>query len=339
MRNFLLFIGALAALTTGAYAQREETPAIPSFQPTPNYPVACQQALGPDAPPQFVSVMFRINRNGESEDVRVRETSHECFNDAVIAAVRKWKYEPRRIGNLRVSQDDVEVTFTFVLEEPTKAEGFDARPIKRVPPRYPLTCMNRADDEENVLVEFDVTASGQTENINVLDSTNHCLDKSAKAAVLRWEYNPKTLDGVPVARKNVQTLIRYLLSDGRNSQFRLTVRNRLLRAENLAIKKKDPAAAFIVLEELEEKYGESFSDVELAAFHQVRGVTRLQAGDYVGALDDFRIVKQLGGSSEEGANLIDETIKKLEAALGVEPDAPVAAEPPERSGEVAGENQ
>ena len=137
MKNAATALAALMMLTGNALAQREETPATPRLQPSPDYPVSCQQELSPDAPAQYVSVMFRVNRDGETEDIRIRETTHECFTDGVVTAVRGWRYEPRRVGNLRVSQDDMEVTFTFLLEEPTKTTDFDARPIKRVPPRYP----------------------------------------------------------------------------------------------------------------------------------------------------------------------------------------------------------
>lgn len=183
--------------------------------------------------------------------------------------------------------------------------------------------MRRAEDEESVLVQFDVTAEGATENITIVETTNRCLNDSSVVSVRQWEYSPKVLEGEPVARKNVQTLITYVLMDSSDARFRLTVRNRLFRAQNFAVKKKKPTAAFEVLENLEEKYGESFSDVELSAFYQVRALARLEASDYAGALDDFRLVKRMGTSSEDGSKLIDDTIQKLEAALGVESTTPV----------------
>ncbi len=313
----LLFTIFLSFWVLAAHAQ-EEIPATPRHRSPPAYPVSCQQVLGPDAPPQYVSVVFDVTRNGETDNVRIRETSHECFNDAVVAAARQWSYAPRQVNGRRASQEDLEVTLTFILEEPTQTEDFDARPLQRVPPVYPESCMRTADREESVMVEFDVTPEGDTENVSVLESSNRCLNGSAVASVKKWKYRPKIIEGGPVARKNVQTVITYFLDSGR-SRFRPGVSRRLIRAQNLIVKKDDPEAALEVLKEVEERFGDDFSDRELSAFHQVRGLARIKLEDYAGALDDFRIVRQLGAGSEDGLKAINETIAELERALGVSP--------------------
>ncbi len=310
-------IGLFAAfLAAGAAFAQEETPAEPTLRTSPAYPAACRQALGENAPPQHVSVMFDVSKDGETENVRVREIPHDCFTDSVIAAVRDWVYEPRRVDDRRATEEDLEVTFTFVLEEPTQAEEFDVKPLLRQPPVYPVGCMRKADELERVLVEFDVDVDGETENISVVDTTNSCLNNSAVVSIEEWKYRPKIFEGKAVPRENVQTIITYHLSDERRGS-RPGVAKKLMRAQKRVAKDKDAGAAFAILDEVEERFGENFSVEELSAFHQVRGMALLQTGDYAGALDDFRIVKRLGVNDTDTSQVINEMILKLEAELGI----------------------
>ncbi len=264
-------------------------------------------------------MVFDLTRKGETENIRVRDTTHECFNETAITAVRSWRYKARRVGNVSVAQEDLEVTFKFVLEHPTEAFEFDARPISRVPPRYPERCMRSAKNYETVLVRFDVTETGETANAVVAESSNRCLERPALESVRKWKYSPKLIDGQPVERKNVETLISFVLDGGGvgSHEFRSGVRSGLLRAQNLAIKDKSVERAITVLEEVEQKYGDSFSKTELSSFHQVRAAVRIESGDYAGALDDLRIARGLGVGTADAAEAIDATIVQLEAALGI----------------------
>ena len=321
MEKFAVVWAFICALSATAYAQvgGEETPAIPQYRISPAYPVACQQMLGPDSPSQAVSVMFDVTDDGNTENARVRETSDECFNDAAIAAVRSWKYEPRRLGKRQVSQEDLEVTFTFILEEETQTQDFDARPLVRVPPHYPENCMRTAKSKESVTVEFDVTAEGKTANLSAVETTNRCLNQSSITAVEQWRYSPKIQDGEPVAREKVQTVMTYRLENSVSLPFRPAVMRKLESAQRLATGKKDPEAALTKLGDIENKYGDNFSPIEQSAFHQVRGVARIEAKDYAGALDDLRVVRQMSLGSQDGGKALQATIEKLEAALGVPP--------------------
>ena len=89
----------------------------------------------------------------------------------------------------------------------------DAQPIVRIPPQYPQQCMNRASTLEVVTVEFDVTPEGTVVNINVVDSTNSCLNRAATRAVGRWRYNPKIVDGVAQPRFGVRTALDFRLAE------------------------------------------------------------------------------------------------------------------------------
>lgn len=88
----------------------------------------------------------------------------------------------------------------------------DAQPLVRIPPQYPENCMSRAKEEENVLVEFDVTPEGVVVNPRVLDASNSCLNRAAMRAVQRWKYQPKIVDGEAKPRYGVQTNIVFRLA-------------------------------------------------------------------------------------------------------------------------------
>lgn len=296
---------AISAAGAGAVAAREAVVRMP-----PIYPATCEPAEGAEIRTQTVVVAYEINRAGVTENVRVRETTDSCFNEVAVSAVRSWRYK-------RGASDEFETTFTFRFEEATDLEDFDASPLKRVPPVYPTRCMNAAKRSENVYVEFDVTETGETENIRVTDSTNACLDRPAMAAVSEWIYRPKLVGGEPVVRPGVRVMITFeLISNGgtANDRVRPFFRRDLLRVQRRLDDAGDPQEALRDLQAIEEKYGDKFTTSETAIFYMVRGNARGRAGDYRGALDDFRTARQAGGPP--GA--LDDIIAQLEQAVAYE---------------------
>ncbi|HXI86463.1 MAG TPA: energy transducer TonB [Parvularculaceae bacterium] len=88
----------------------------------------------------------------------------------------------------------------------------DAQPLVRIPPEYPDNCKTTAKDEETVVVQFDVTPDGQTANIKVIESSNHCLDRAAMRSVERWKYQPKIVDNKAEWRHGVTQPISFRLT-------------------------------------------------------------------------------------------------------------------------------
>jgi len=298
----------------------EETPAEPSYRATPEYPTACKPAPGVDIEPQKVVVLFDVNARGDTERVRVTDATDACFEPTAVAAVRMWKYSPRRVDGHAESQEDLETTLTFLLTEETQLTDYDARPLHRVAPAYPANCMEMARDSERVLVEFDVTPEGRPENVQILDSTYICLNKATKTAVEQWEYKPKIDEGQPVMRRGVQTVI--VFSKGNNPTSKLNMRKNFFRdvkeIENLLQEDKITAAqALERLSALEGAFGDTFSMGELNAFHQVRAVAYARAGELAKALDDFQIAKTTTGN-KDSIDAIDEVIARLETALAAQ---------------------
>ena len=89
----------------------------------------------------------------------------------------------------------------------------DAQPLVRIPPQFPDRCQGRAGAEERVILEFDVTPEGQTTNIEAIDSTNSCFNRSAIRSVERWKYQPKIVDNQAEPRRGVQTVIVFQLAE------------------------------------------------------------------------------------------------------------------------------
>ncbi|GJL93790.1 MAG: hypothetical protein DHS20C05_01950 [Hyphococcus sp.] len=315
--NRFSFAGVFAGLVAVfSAAHAEDVPAERRGSGVPEYPASCRPAPDEDAGVQTVSVTYNVTEAGLPIDVRVRDSSDPCFEEVAVATVRSWSFTPRTVNGEAQRQNDLETTFIFKFDHDTVAEEFDARPIKRVPPYYPSHCSQRAGKEETVLVEFDVTVEGTTENIRAVESTNRCFNRASIYAVKQWKFHPKTIAGVPVVRKSAQTTIRYVSQPAYSTErlMRRQLSKKLDKIRQDLKRNGDAQAALDELAAIEEEYGDSFSRTELGVFHQLRAAARIQVGDYAGALDDLYIVKGLGGTPD-GSEAINNTIEQLEAIL------------------------
>ncbi len=81
----------------------------------------------------------------------------------------------------------------------------DAQPLVRLEPQNWDRCIDKDGYSERVTVEFDVTPEGQTTNINIVASSDSCLNRAARRAVQRWKYQPKIEDGEAKPRFGVRT--------------------------------------------------------------------------------------------------------------------------------------
>ncbi len=302
----ILFFSVLASS-----ASAEETLASPIRQFSPQYPEKCINLVEASNESQTVSVTYDLTREGLPENVRVRESTNSCFNEVAVAAVRSWSFNPRRVDAKPQPQKDLETTFRFELDLETTIDTFDARPLKRIPPAFPDKCGRLSPGEYVVVVKFDVNASGKTENIEVIETTHSCFDKAAIKSIEKWTYLPRIVEGQPIARSGVATKIIFVLSSSNDPKDE--IRKRLLRKLNKAGRyiKSDPERALAELAVIEAEYGDSFTQAESAAFHQIRGYARIGVNDAYGALDDLRIARLRAKTAEE-TEAIDETIAQLE---------------------------
>jgi protein TonB len=88
----------------------------------------------------------------------------------------------------------------------------DAQPLVRIEPQYPMRAAERGVEGQCV-VQFDVTPDGTPTNIEVISCSSSLFDRAVIRAVERWRYNPKVVDGVPVARRGVRTQFDFNLAE------------------------------------------------------------------------------------------------------------------------------
>ena len=88
----------------------------------------------------------------------------------------------------------------------------DAQPLVRIAPHYPLRAAVRGI-EGSCWVRFDVTPDGTPTNIDIYRCDSSFFERASSRAVERWRYNPKVQDGVPVARRGVETRFDFRLAE------------------------------------------------------------------------------------------------------------------------------
>ena len=97
----------------------------------------------------------------------------------------------------------------------TRGTGYldGASPIARVEPEYPRDAAK--DGVEGwVLVGFDVTPTGATTNVRVLEAEpTKIFDKEAVAAVSKWKYAPQVIDGEAVTTTGIEIRLVFRLLD------------------------------------------------------------------------------------------------------------------------------
>lgn len=89
----------------------------------------------------------------------------------------------------------------------------EAQPVVRVPPTYPPR-EAALGIEGWVRVQFDIGVTGAVRNVTAVESEPAgAFDKAAVEAVARWRYNPSIVNGQPVERVGMQTLLRFTLEE------------------------------------------------------------------------------------------------------------------------------
>jgi len=88
------------------------------------------------------------------------------------------------------------------------AENYE-NPIRQIGPMGFESCLKKSRRRafDFVAISWDVTDAGATDNIEVLQSTNDCLDKYAKRALGRWIYSPRDAGQDAEPRIGFKTII------------------------------------------------------------------------------------------------------------------------------------
>lgn len=152
----------------------------------------------------MVLLSVKVDKNGDVEDTLVLRSPSDLLEEAAIAAVKQWKYEPLILeGKSRKVVFTVTVRFKLYPEiqdisEGAVVAGDDISPpelLKRVDPIYP------EDARQNgiqgvVILNLRTDEEGRVTQVEVLKSVPE-LDRAAIEAVKQWRYAPFFRDGKP----------------------------------------------------------------------------------------------------------------------------------------------
>ena len=85
----------------------------------------------------------------------------------------------------------------------------DVMPLVRIEPQYPIKAA-RSGKEGWVQLKFDVTATGEVDNVSIMQSKpGRIFNQAAKRALLKWKYRPMIVDGKPQMRKGLMVQLDF----------------------------------------------------------------------------------------------------------------------------------
>ena len=150
-----------------------------------------------------VILQARTNAQGRVKEAMVLR-SVPLLDQAAIAAVRQWVYEPLVIdGQAKEAVFTVTVRFALDAEKPkgqgegpgTTGEILVPTLIKKVDPVYPEAA-RKAGIQGIVLLEATTDEKGDVVKVRVLKSIPE-LDQAAVDALKQWKYEPFIIEGKP----------------------------------------------------------------------------------------------------------------------------------------------
>ncbi|MEO1334294.1 MAG: energy transducer TonB [Myxococcota bacterium] len=84
-------------------------------------------------------------------------------------------------------------------------------PVVRVEPIYPRRAAEQFI-EGWVVLQFDITTTGATSNVKVIDAQpKRIFDRAAARAVSKWKYRPKIIDGKALVTKGIKVRLTFKL--------------------------------------------------------------------------------------------------------------------------------
>ena len=91
----------------------------------------------------------------------------------------------------------------------------DAQPLVRIPPQIPPRFLHSSDHSGYCHVKFNVSPSGQPFDVATTYCSSPYLKHATIKSVQKWKYNPKIVNGKPVARYGVESRITFSVQDER----------------------------------------------------------------------------------------------------------------------------
>jgi len=171
-----------------------------------------------DQPDEIEDVTFSINDEVAEVEARVRDTTIDDVQQVdpppPPPQIERQRAEQPSEGLATVmgAIPDFEAPQLNSDSVSFSVSDRDAQPLVRIEPQYPLRAAERGI-EGSCYVRFDVTPDGTPTNIDIYQCDSSFFERASSRAVERWRYNPKVENGVPVARRGVETRFDFRLAE------------------------------------------------------------------------------------------------------------------------------
>ena len=162
------------------------------------------------------SVHFLMS--GELDDLRLRDRKlpEKPKPEEAPPSTPKLKIQSTELEKLELetklpSLDLSELSDTGLVSGGIGSQDKEATPSFRVDPIYPRGAAMQGV-EGFVILKFDISETGSTTNISVLQSRPpQIFNSSAIQALRKWKYKPKINEGKPVVQKNLKVRLDFKL--------------------------------------------------------------------------------------------------------------------------------
>lgn len=166
---------------------------------------------------KVATASFEINPTVEDIKVIKRETKVQKVKKVITpppppTIERQQAAKPQeRIASLEGAIPEFEAPKIDKQNFKIQVSDRDAQPLVKIPPIMPP----RAEKSGHCLVRFDVSPEGAPFNVVATFCTQKLFERATIKSVQKWKYNPKIVDGRPVARAGVENRVTYKLQDER----------------------------------------------------------------------------------------------------------------------------
>ncbi len=138
---------------------------------------------------------------------------------AAESALKNWKFAPARNQGREVAAEITLPVYCLVPLGPGKGEYVPPKLVKAVQPDYPRV-MEKFGIDARVVVDFAIDRDGSVSHPFVTQSDNPVFDEPALKAVVKWQFQPGTVDGIKT-RIIASQAIEFKMDGGGNKLFQL----------------------------------------------------------------------------------------------------------------------
>ncbi|AZE88957.1 energy transducer TonB [Pseudomonas orientalis] len=181
---------------------------MPAPEPVaPLTPVAPEPVVVPVPAKPTVDPQIQALKLEKAALARKRVEAQKIEQQRLAAEQRNRELEQQRLDQQRVAAEKARTA----VPAPAPAAAFDSRqyqPLSKEAPDYPERALDK-NIEGDCSVEYTVNPQGRVENPKVLDGCHPVFIRPSLAAVDTFRYQPRVVDGKPVAVPAVRNTFHY----------------------------------------------------------------------------------------------------------------------------------